>query len=118
MWFKSMRTLFGRLKKKKSGQAVKPMTARQVWTLRCFKFLEAHLTIQTDTRQLGKVVVPVEVKEEEEEEEEEMMPMPPVHAALARQPVVRSPACLRPAPVKAHDRRPKAATSTKHWQEG
>ena len=48
-WFKSMRTVFGKLKKKKSGQAVKPITTHQVWTLRCFKFLEAHVTIWTDT---------------------------------------------------------------------
>ena len=58
-WFKSMRTLFGRLKKKKSGPALKPMTARQVGTLNSFKFLEAHLMIRTDTRQLGMVVVPL-----------------------------------------------------------
>ena len=32
-------------------------------TLRCFKFLEANLTIQTDTRQLGKVTLPTEVEE-------------------------------------------------------
>ena len=57
--------LFGRLKKKRSGQALKPMTARQVWTLTNFKFLEAHLTICTDTRHLGTVVVPAEVEEEE-----------------------------------------------------
>ena len=61
-----MRTLFGRLKKKKSGQALKPTSARQVWTLTDFKFLEAHLTIRMDTRQLGKVVVPMEMEEEEE----------------------------------------------------
>ena len=60
IWFKSMRTLFGRLKKKKSGQALKPTTARQVWTLT--DFLEAHLTICMDTRQLGKVVVPAEME--------------------------------------------------------
>ena len=59
-----MRTVFGKLKKEKSGQAVKPTTAQQQWTLRCFKFLEAHMTIRTDTRQLGKVVLPAEVEEE------------------------------------------------------
>ena len=48
-WFKSMRTVFGKLKKKKPGQVVKPTTARQEWTLRSFKFPEAYLTIQTDT---------------------------------------------------------------------
>ena len=65
-WFKSMRTVFGKLKKK-SGQAAKANTARQDWTMKSFKFLESHLTIRTDTRQLGKVP---QVLEEEEEEEE------------------------------------------------
>ena len=50
-----MRTVFGKLKKKKSGQAAKVTTACQDWTMMLFKFLEAHLTIRTDTRQLGKV---------------------------------------------------------------
>ena len=96
-WFKSMRMLFGRLKENKSGHALKPTPAWQVWTLNSFKFLEAHLMIRMDTRRLGKVVVPTE-------EEEEMMTVPPVypvavHAALARCPVVHRPALLRLAPV-------------------
>ena len=61
-----MRTVFGKLKKKKSAQAAKANTAHQDWTMRSFKFLEAHLIIRTDTRQLGKVP---QVMEEEEEEE-------------------------------------------------
>ena len=64
-WFKSMRIVFGKLKKKKSGQAVKPTTAREMWTLRCFKFIEAHLTIWTNTHQLSKVMLPMLVEEEE-----------------------------------------------------
>ena len=64
-WFKSMRTVFGKLKKKKSGQMVKLTTARQEWTVRSFKFLEAHLTIRTDTRQFGKFALPMDVEEEE-----------------------------------------------------
>ena len=60
--------LFGRLKKKKSSQAAKSMTARQMWTLTNFQFLEAHLTIHMDACQLGKVVVPVLPADVEEEE--------------------------------------------------
>ena len=60
--------LFGQLKKK-SGQALKPMTARQVWTLTNFKFLKTHLTICMNTHQLGKVVVPTLPADVEEEEE-------------------------------------------------
>ena len=48
-WFKSMRTLFGRLKKTKSGQAAKANTARQLWTLQNFQFPEAHLAIRMET---------------------------------------------------------------------
>ena len=53
-WFKSMCTVFGKLKRK-SGQAAKANTVHQDWTMKLFKFLESHLTIWTDTRQLGKV---------------------------------------------------------------
>ena len=69
-WFKTMRTLFGRMKKKtKSGQAAKPNTARQLWTLQNFQFLEAHLAIWTETRELGRVLVPVLPMDLEEEEQ-------------------------------------------------
>ena len=65
-----MRTLFGRLKKKtKSGQAAKANTGRQLSTLKNFQFLEAHLTIQMDTRLLGRVLVPALAVNLEEEEE-------------------------------------------------
>ena len=51
IWFKSMHTLFGRLKKKtKSGQAAKANTASQLWTLQNFQFLEAHPASWTETR--------------------------------------------------------------------
>ena len=65
-WFKSMRTVFGKLKKK-SGQAAKATTAQQDWPMRSFKFLEAHLTIRTDTRQLGKV--PQQMEEEADDDD-------------------------------------------------
>ena len=54
-WFKNMRTVFGKLKKKKSGQAATTLTARQVWTITSFKFLEKHLVIRSDSRKLGQV---------------------------------------------------------------
>ena len=68
-----MHTLFGRLMKKtKSGQAAKANTARQLWTLQNFQFVEAHLAIWTETRQLGRVLVPtLPVDQVEEKEEEE-----------------------------------------------
>ena len=50
--FQSMRTLFGQLKKKTSGQGAKPLTARQKWTKANFSFLSAHHS------QLGKVQTP------------------------------------------------------------
>ena len=58
MWFLSMRTLFGWLKKKTSGQGAKPLTARQKWTKVNFSFLSAHLCIWADHSQLGKVQTP------------------------------------------------------------
>jgi len=54
-WLQSMRTMFGRLQKKKSGQATPQHTARQKWILNSFSFLAPHLVLKTDTRQLGLV---------------------------------------------------------------
>jgi len=54
-WLQSMRTMFGRLQKKKSGQATPQHTARQQWILASFSFLAPHLVLKTDTRQLGLV---------------------------------------------------------------
>ena len=112
-WFKSMRTLFGRLKKKKSGQAVKPTTACQGWTLKCFKFLEAHLTILTDTHQVGKVVVPVEVEEEEEEVGDDDNTASLASARISSQVHIGTqPSTSQAGPSQACDRKPKAATNT------
>ena len=58
-WFQSIRTLFGRLKKKTLGQGAKPLTARQKWSKANFSFLSAHLCIRTDHSQLGMVQTPV-----------------------------------------------------------
>jgi hypothetical protein len=43
------------------------MTARQKWTLVSFQFLKQHVTVRTETRQLGKVP---EARGPEEEDEE------------------------------------------------
>ena len=57
-WFQSMRTLFGWLKKKTSGQGAKPLTERQKWMKANFSFLSAHLCIQADHSQLSRVHTP------------------------------------------------------------
>ena len=54
-WLQSMRTMFGKLHKKKSGQARSLLTARQQWILDNFSFLTAHLLPKTKTRELGQV---------------------------------------------------------------
>lgn len=57
-WFRSVRTMYGRLlKKTKSGQAKQTMTERQTWLLRSFSFLDSHLRVQGETRQLGEVSI-------------------------------------------------------------
>jgi len=52
-WFRNMRTIYGKLKKKKSGQSAKALTARQQWTRDKFAFLEHHLLVRSQTRVLG-----------------------------------------------------------------
>ena len=52
-WLTNMRTVFGRLKKKKSGQNDKPLTARQKFIRDRFQFLNAHLQVRSTTRVLG-----------------------------------------------------------------
>ena len=112
-WFKSMRMLFGRLKKK-SGQAVKPTTARQVWTLTNFQFLEAHLTIRMDTHQLGKVVVPALPADKEEEggDDDDADAASLTSARSSTLPPSTQPSTSQAGPSKPCDRRPRAATST------
>ena len=53
-----MRTLFGRLNKKTSGQVAKKLTARQRWTKENFSFLSSHLVIQAEHTRLRKVPTP------------------------------------------------------------
>jgi hypothetical protein len=72
--------MYGKLTKMtKSGQADKQFTYRQKWVLANFKFLEAHLKVQTKTRTLGastvsrtSEAVEDELDEEEPEAEEEL----------------------------------------------
>ena len=60
-----MRTVYGKLRRTKSGQARKPLTARQSWTLLSFQFLKQHVSVRTFTRQLGQMPEVPEVLEEE-----------------------------------------------------
>ena len=57
-WYNRMRTLFGRLKKKTSGEAAKQLTARQRWTKDNFSFLSSHIIIWAQHSQLGNVLTP------------------------------------------------------------
>ena len=111
-----MRTLFGWLKKKKSGNALKPTTAQQVWTLNSFKFVEAHLTIHTDTRQLGKVVVPTlqaEVEEEERGDDDDAASLASNSACSSSQePSGMQSSTSQAGPSHVCDRRPKITSST------
>ena len=109
-WFKSIRTIFGKLKKKKSGQAVKPTTARQERTLRSFKFLEAHLTIRTDTRQLGKVLLPPDV--EEEADDDDAVSLGSAHSSS------QLPSAQHVSSRPQSSRRQEAQGSKHHRQEG
>ena len=68
-WYNSMRTLFGRLNKKTSGQVAKKLTARQRWTKENFSFLSSHLVIQAQHSQLRKVPTPALPVDPEGEDE-------------------------------------------------
>ncbi|KAK4320402.1 hypothetical protein Pmani_008711 [Petrolisthes manimaculis] len=54
-WFKSMRTIYGKLKKQKFGQVKKPLTSRAKWTIDSFQFLETHLVRRLKTKHMDKV---------------------------------------------------------------
>ena len=56
-WFRNMRTVYGKLKKKKSGQAAETMTPRQQWTTRRLAFLDSHLKVVGESRKLGHVSI-------------------------------------------------------------
>jgi hypothetical protein len=67
--------VFGKLNKKKCGQAAKHVTQRQRWHLENFQFLGAHVIVRTNTRQLAMPPPdpPQQHEEEEDEEEEEAL---------------------------------------------
>ena len=54
-WLTSMQTMFGKLSRKKSGQATCPPTARKQWIMDNFNFLSPHLILKTETSQLVNV---------------------------------------------------------------
>jgi len=54
-WFRNIRTIYRKLKKKKSGQSTKTLTARQQWTHDRFAFLKHHLQVRAPTLVLGGV---------------------------------------------------------------
>ena len=44
IWFKGMRTRYGKLTSKKSGDRAKEHTDRDTWILRSFSFLDDHIS--------------------------------------------------------------------------
>ena len=74
-WFRNLRTVYGKLKRKKSGQASKPLTALSSWTLTAFAFLDQYMMARTDRQQLGlpssQAGEDGEEEEQQQEEEEE-----------------------------------------------
>jgi len=94
-WFRNMRTIYGKLKKKKSGQSAKALTARQQWTHDKFAFLEHHLLVRAQTRVLGGA-------EAEGEEEESDQPDDGSDQPLAA-PSASAPAATEPKPKKKAD---------------
>ena len=69
IWYNNMRTMFGSLKKKTSGQAAKQLTARQRWNKENFTFLAAHLVIHANHSHLCKLTTPVLQGDPEGEDE-------------------------------------------------
>ena len=43
VWYKSMRTRYGKLNKSQSGQGVKKHTERDSWILKSFSFIASHI---------------------------------------------------------------------------
>ena len=80
-WFRNMRTIYGKLKKKKSGQSTKALTERQQWTHDKFAFLEHHLLVRAQTGVLGGAEA-----EGEEEESDQPLAAPTASAQAATEP--------------------------------
>lgn len=68
-WFKTMRTVYGKLRKKR-GQAEKITTMRQKWTLNNFAFLDSHLSVRTERRRPGAATASAETAPPASEGEE------------------------------------------------
>ena len=49
IWFKGMRTRYGKLTSKKSGDGAKEHTDRDTWILRSFSFLDVSTFSQSDS---------------------------------------------------------------------
>ena len=110
-WFKPMRTFFGRLKKKKSGQAAKAHTARQKWTLSNFQFLSAHVCIWMGTSQLGRV--PTQVLQVDPVAEDEGGDDDDAASVTSSQAPSQLPSMSQAGPSQARcDGKPGAASST------
>ena len=111
MWYNSNRTMYGRLKKKTSGQAAKKLTARQQWNQDNFSFLQSHLVIHAEHSQLSKVMtpaLPVDLEGEDEGGEDNDA----TSVASSQLPI-----SSQAAPTHPHDRRPPGpAASGSGWK--
>lgn len=67
LWYRSQRTMLGKILKKKSGPGMKALTGRQKWCYNRFGFLISHIVHRPVGSQLGRVPPPT-------------APLPPVPA--------------------------------------
>ena len=73
VWFKSQRTIYGRLNKKKSGQAKGSLTARQKWVTDNFSFLKSHIVVRSEMKQLGNIPHNSDDDDDEDDDLEDSM---------------------------------------------
>ena len=99
VWFTSQRTVFGKLQKKKSGQARKDPTFRQKWVLDNFAFLKSHLVVRAATRTMGdsslrssqsSTLAAAAAAEEEEEDGEEQPSLSLEESPMSQRPAMPS----------------------------
>uniref|UniRef100_K1P9K0 Uncharacterized protein n=1 Tax=Magallana gigas TaxID=29159 RepID=K1P9K0_MAGGI len=65
LWYRSQRTILGKVQKKKSGQKRCNLTARQKWVERNLGFLRRHIVHLPQGSQLGQI--PVDEDDEDSE---------------------------------------------------
>lgn len=65
LWYRSQRTILGKVQKKKSGQKRFNLTARQKWVERNLGFLRKHIVHRPQGSQLGQI--PVDEEDEDSE---------------------------------------------------